>query len=104
MAEAEAFEIACAALQEQTRLDRLEARGTVRLVLKEAGLEPRGATPRELAVAIERLLPEHLEARGEAGRQEFCQQLASRLAGLDTPELRRDSPEAVFSRLAGGNP
>lgn len=103
MADDSAFELACDALEQRTRLDRLEARGTVRLVLKEAGLEPRNATPHELSVAIERLLPGHLEARGEPGQDDFCRELASRLATVSAPGLRSDSPEAVFSRLAGGN-
>ena len=41
MAGSSAFEWLCTALEESTTLERLEARGTVRIALKEAGLEPR---------------------------------------------------------------
>ena len=39
MANSTAFEWLCEQLETHTSLDRLEARGTVRLTLKEAGLE-----------------------------------------------------------------
>jgi hypothetical protein len=39
MASANAFEWLCGCLESVTDLDRLEARGTVRIALKRAGLE-----------------------------------------------------------------
>ena len=39
MSAGEAFEWLCAELERSTALDRLEARGTVRLTLREAGFE-----------------------------------------------------------------
>ena len=41
VADARTFDWVCAQLEERSSLDRLEARGTVRLALKQAGLEPR---------------------------------------------------------------
>jgi hypothetical protein len=52
MADSAAFEAACTRLEESGALDRLAARGTIRLVLKAAGLEPKGVTARELVVAV----------------------------------------------------
>ncbi len=39
------FEFIAAQLEERTALDKLEARGTLRIALKEAGLDLRAVTP-----------------------------------------------------------
>ena len=41
MADLTAFEQACESLEQLTELSRLEARGTLRIALKEAGLDRR---------------------------------------------------------------
>ncbi|MEM7409045.1 MAG: hypothetical protein AAF430_02280 [Myxococcota bacterium] len=100
MAESAAFDHASHCLEAETEFDRLAARGTVRLLLKKAGLEPRTVSPREMAVAVEKLLADELRARGVANPDVLCQRLAGELAGLrdaETPE----GPEAVFARLGG---
>ena len=61
MADSRAFEWICAELESVSFLNKLEARGTVRLVLKAAGLEADRVTPREMSVVAERILPERLE-------------------------------------------
>ncbi len=60
MATSTAFEWLCDELETKTTLDRLEARGTVRIALKQAGLEATSATAAQIAVVLTRILPEEL--------------------------------------------
>jgi hypothetical protein len=94
-----AFERVCSGLEARTRLERLEARGTVRLALKQAGLDPRSVTPAELGVVLERLLPDELSTRGVADAGAVCAALRADLDGLDSSPAGADSPEAVFARF-----
>jgi hypothetical protein len=100
MADSAAFEAACARLEQGGALDRLAARGTIRLVLKEAGLEPKTVTGRELTVVVERLLPAALSARGVAEPEALCASIVRALAGVEN-RTGDDSPAAIFARLAG---
>ena len=96
MADSEAFSVLCDALETASSLDRLEARGTVRLALKQAGLEARGVTASQLGVVVDKILPAELKARGVDDA--VCSQLRAALAGV-SESGPSDSPEAVFSRL-----
>ncbi len=100
MAEAAAFDLVCTRLEEQTSLDRLATRGTVRLALKQAGLEARSITPDQMAVVLAKVLPGELETRGIENASALCGALVEevhRVAGSDGPE----TPDAVFQRLGG---
>jgi hypothetical protein len=101
MAASTAFEWLCEALESETSLDRLEARGTVRQSLKEAGLTAASVTGKQLAVVAERVLPSELEARGIEGAEAVCLRLAGQLGQLTDGSEQADSPEAVFARLGG---
>lgn len=57
MATSTAFEWLCERIEAETALDRLEARGTVRIALKEDGLEAVSVTPGQIAVVLSRVLP-----------------------------------------------
>ena len=48
MADDNVFDWVCGALESATSLDRLEARGTLRLALKASGLEARTVTAEQL--------------------------------------------------------
>lgn len=102
MVDSPAFEWVCAALESETSLGRLEARGTMRLALKKAGLEPGRITKSEMAVILDRVLPRELVARGIADGAAFCARLGRRIlsASLDGAS-DPDAPEAVFERLGG---
>lgn len=104
MADAPAFDWLCARLEEETSLDRLEARGTVRLALKSAGLEARTVTPEQLGVVIEKVLASELTARGVDDAASLCSRFASGLAGQAASlasDAPGETPDAVFSRLGG---
>ena len=101
MANSPVFDWVCEELERSTRLDRLEARGTVRLALKDAGLEAGVVQPDQMKVVIERLLPRELEGRGVEGAAAVCEQLAMRVEGVDAG-TSEESPDEVFRRLGGG--
>ena len=101
MARSEVFEWLCASLESVTDFDRLEARGTVRIALKEAGLEAPFLTAEQVRVVLEKLMPFELERRGVGDPEAVCSRLAARLNEI--PEREDDgedaSPEDVFARL-----
>jgi hypothetical protein len=100
MASSVAFEWLCDQLETATSMTRLESRGTVRLSLKAAGLDPGTVTQRELEVVLERVLPRELESRNIEGWNGICEELARRLetAKLMEPQAA-ERPESVFARL-----
>lgn len=100
MADSAAFDFVCAELERETSLDRLEARGTVRLALKEAGLEARSVTPDQISVVVEKLLPNELESRGIGNGAELCARIRSGLGSVADDD-RVETPDAVFQRLGG---
>jgi len=99
MAESAAFEAACTSIEQSGALDRLAARGTIRLALKQAGLEPRTVTPAQLRVVVEKVLPGELSSRGIDAAADVCARIAKSLEGLGAGTA--DTPETIFARLGG---
>jgi hypothetical protein len=100
----ETFDWLAARLAAATALSDLEARGTLRLALKAAGLDAGSATPSAYRVVVERVLGGELRARGVADSDALCLRLAGELAAHapgDGP-ASASSPEAIFARLGGG--
>jgi hypothetical protein len=94
------FEFVAAQLEERTELDKLEARGTLRIALKEAGLEPRSVTADQMAVMLTRAMPKELTARGVERADEICRGLATAVKAFRTDRSpAAESPEDVFRRL-----
>ena len=102
MSESASFTVVCEQLESRTRLDRLEARGTVRLALKEAGLDPAAVAPREMIVVLEKILPAELRLRGIASPETICRELAASLSAVPRGE-GSESPDRIFARLAGSS-
>ncbi len=100
MADAAAFEWLCNELERASSLDRLETRGTVRLALKQAGLEARSVTPDQMKVVLEKVLPIELEARGIGDAAGICGGLLPGLANVQDAGAT-ESPDEVFRRLGG---
>ena len=100
MSESSAFDFVCDKLEEGTSLDRLAVRGTVRIALKQAGLEARTVTPDQMSVVVEKILPGELTTRGVEGGDAICGQIRSSLAGMAST-ASADTPDAVFQRLGG---
>jgi hypothetical protein len=101
MATSQSFTWVSQELERITSLERLEARGTLRLVLKKAGLDASTVTTRQMEVVIRELLPEELRNRGV--QDDACDHLLRGLAAanLSDTEVLVESPEEVFQRLGG---
>ncbi len=100
MADSAVFECVCEILERSTSLDRLESRGTVRLALKQAGLEARTVTTSQMTVVLEKVLPGELASRGIVDVDALLAQAVSALAAIESG-AQHDSPESVFARLGG---
>ncbi len=89
-------------LEECTPLDRLESRGTLRIVLKDSGLEPKTVTQKQFCVVLESVAPGELESRGVGEAQAICAALIEKIRSA--PADRWDtSPDIdkIFDRLSG---
>ena len=85
MADPGVFDHVAEALESATALDRLEARGTLRLALKEAGFDARSPQPEQMKVVVEKVLPNELATRGIEDAAGICRQL---IASLDSTVRR----------------
>jgi len=97
------FDFISGEIERRTDLARLEARGTVRLALKEAGFEADAITAREMSVVLEKIMPGSLVSRGVSDAESVCSALAASLRDFkDAVEGQgKATPESVFARLAG---
>jgi hypothetical protein len=99
MAESSTFTETCHELDQSTSLSELEARGTVRLALKSAGLEARSVTTQQMNVILERVLPKELCLRGVADADALCRSIQNWLQGLTAASEPIETPDEVFARL-----
>jgi len=99
LADESTFDFLCGELERASSLDRLEARGTVRIATKQAGLDPHSATPQEFAVVIEKVLPPELANRGIEDSDSLCSTLAKQVGARKADGESRETPEAIFARL-----
>jgi hypothetical protein len=95
------FEFVSGKLEALSSLDKLEARGTVRLGLKAAGLDPRRVTVQQMEVMLQKVLPDELSTRGITEAQAVCEGLidALKIFAADDAAAEGESPEDVFGRL-----
>ncbi len=100
MSETPAFTYVCETLEASTSLDRLEARGTVRLALKESGLEARTVTPKLMSVMVDKVLPKDLESRGVSDVETLCADLKTGLSEMESEPAAEEARD-IFRRLGG---
>lgn len=97
------FDLVADELERCTDLARLEARGTVRLALRQSGLDARSVTSDQMTVVLRRVMPNEMRCRGIDGADELCERIVASLQGSETAEApAAESPEAIFRRLAEG--
>jgi hypothetical protein len=98
------FDLAAERLEHHTGLDRLAARGTLRIALKSAGLTGKSVTARHLCVVFEKVMPGELGSRGVSGVQAACAAVLADLqsAGGAAEDASATSPDEIFRRLADG--
>ena len=96
------FDFAAERLEHHASLERLEARGTLRIALKGAGLDPKNLTGAQLQVVFEKLMPGELESRGVNDVQDVCASVLADLARSDgdAEDTSATNPDEIFRRLA----
>lgn len=104
MAGSPAFERTCAEIEASTSLDRLEARGTVRIALRGAGLDAASVEPREMQVVVRRVLPQELVKRGVPDAPALCERIAAAIADAGAAAVpdRLAAAARTMDRLGGG--
>lgn len=97
------FDFAAERLENHTPLNRLEARGTLRIALKSAGLDPNGLTVDRLCVVFQKLMPGELEQRGIGDGVAACNDVIEDLGNHSDSAQGSDSAsiDGVFGRLGG---
>lgn len=95
-----AFEFVCERLETIAKISRIEARGTVRLALREVGKNPAYVSPQDMSTIVTRVLPRMLQTRGVRDAAQLCQEIATQLsqAKLASGATYLD-PAEVFARL-----
>ena len=105
MADTSVFDFTAEGIEQGTSLDKLAARGTGRLALKAAGLEPGSIGTRQMLVVLKSVLPSELHKRGVEDAAGVCQRIAEALAraGLSADASDgADRAAAIFARLGNG--
>jgi hypothetical protein len=102
--ESPVFERAADELEVLSRMSRLEARGTLRLALKDAGLIPKTVNTKAMLVVLDRVLPQLLTRRGVLGAPDMCRSISGIVRSLTSEtSFDIDTPEKVFTRIAHGS-
>jgi len=96
--ESDAFTIVADRLCELSKLDRLEARGTLRIALKKAGVNAKRLGRDDLEATFAKILPAELEARGCADAEAICDAILKSVDG-DVPEGSTRSSDEIMRRL-----
>jgi hypothetical protein len=98
------FDFAADRLEHHASLERLEARGTLRIALKAAGLDPKNLTGAQLQVVFEKVMPGELDNRGVSDVRDVCAAVLTDLAraGGAAEDASAASPDEIFRRLAVG--
>ena len=98
------FDFAAERLEHHTGFSQLEARGTLRIALKVAGLDPSTFTAGQLCVVFEKVMPGELDSRGVSDVQDVCAAVLADLesAGDAAADASATSPDEIFRRLADG--
>jgi hypothetical protein len=96
------FDFVAEQIEECTPLDRLESRGTLRLVLKDSGLDPKTVTSKQFCVILDSVAPGELESRGVTEARAICAVLIEKIQNepADRWETSHDVDQ-IFDRLAG---
>ena len=102
MAASEVFDWVADELVARTALTRLEARGTVRLVVRDAGLNPETVAPFQMRIVLTRLMPAALERRRITDAKALCEAIAIALDQLPPSMPSSEDAYDVFERFEAG--
>jgi hypothetical protein len=98
------FDFAAERFEHHTGFDRLAARGTLRIALKAAGVDPKNLTGAQLQVVFEKVMPGELDSRGVSDVPDVCAAVLADLAraGGAAADAAATNPDDIFRRLANG--
>jgi hypothetical protein len=99
MTDSPVFDLVCEYVESEARLSRLEARGTVRLLLKEVGLDPRVVGRGAAMLAVDRFLEQALRVRRVAAPDQVKARVLQVLRDSTVEGPEGDEPEAIFGRI-----
>ena len=101
---ADLFDFAAERLEQHTSFNRLEARGTLRIALKVAGLDAGCVTAGQLCVVFEKVMPTELKKRDVSDAAAACSAVIDDLVNSPAPADTAPSTDldAIFRRLANG--
>jgi hypothetical protein len=99
MSDSPIFEFVCEHVESEAKLSRLEARGTVRLLLKEVGLDAQQVTKGAAMLAVDRFLEQALRVRRVVDPASVKARVlqALRDSSLEGPD--DEDPAAIFGRI-----
>ena len=97
------FDVSADILERHTPFNRLEARGTLRIALKAAGLEPNSVTSEQMLVVFDKLMPGELDQRAVSDSKAVCVSVAAQIAATPIQSASEDAGDLdeVFGRLGG---
>jgi hypothetical protein len=106
MPDSPVFEWVSAALERATTFDSLQARGTMRLALRKAGLDAASVDIQGMCATLQHLMPKELSMRKIADGEAICARLVMdlRAANLKGPAPEGQTPEDVFRRMFSSAP
>jgi len=107
MPDSPVFDWVSAALERATSFDSLQARGTMRLALRKAGLDAASVDVQGMCATLQHLMPKELSMRKITDGEAICARLVMDLkaANLRGPAQAEQTPEDVFRRMfSGGGP
>jgi hypothetical protein len=95
------FDIVAERLEFHTNFSRLEARGTLRIAIKDAGLNAQNLTLRQLEAVLEKLMPGELERRRVEDAVAICNIVMGEVTRIAGPgdTVSTSSADEVFRRL-----
>ncbi len=99
MADSAVFDFVAEELERTTNLDRMEARGTLRVLLKQAVFDSKTLNVKQMQMVIDRLLAAHLCRRGVENPESVCEGLARNLKARDFAPSLAESPDEIFGRM-----
>ena len=95
-----AFEFVCERLETVAKMSRIEARGTVRLALREIGKNPAYVSPQDMSMIVAKVLPRMLQSRGVKDAAQACMDIGNQLAQTKMASgATYLDPADVFARL-----
>jgi len=97
------FDHAAEQLERHTHLNHLEARGTLRLAVKEAGLDAKSLTLPQLTAVFEKVMPSELEDRGIEAAATTCRTILAEITRTADPAdtASTGGSDEIFQRLGG---